>query len=263
MATQTQPLTQDSIDLEAFVTMLSIPASELARLVNQVKACMPLVSESRYTLQGALLICDGATLQMVATDGHRLALASLPGCTSPKFRALLPLTLLKRIAKLKGTQLVELALSETHIRLRGATIDEVSSLLVGNFPDYERVIPKIKANDAIRLNRPELLSKLQALRTNLAKGDVEVKLSASESTLVLRVKVSAGVYETDSVPIGHLSRTSAWLMSIRFLIDALKALPKGDTIIMYPPDAYRAMTLVADGHKDECKVIIMPRRDLD
>src|SRR5689334_17478062 len=54
--------------------LVKIPAAILEGLISKTKFAISL-EESRYTLNGGLLILKPETVAMVATDGHRLALA--------------------------------------------------------------------------------------------------------------------------------------------------------------------------------------------
>src|SRR5713101_4385320 len=55
-------------------TLVKIPAAIIENLIAKTKFAISM-EESRYTLNGGLLILKPDTLAMVATDGHRLALA--------------------------------------------------------------------------------------------------------------------------------------------------------------------------------------------
>jgi DNA polymerase-3 subunit beta len=55
-------------------TLVNIPATVLESLIAKTKFAISM-EESRYTLNGGLLIIKPDTLAMVATDGHHLALA--------------------------------------------------------------------------------------------------------------------------------------------------------------------------------------------
>jgi DNA polymerase-3 subunit beta len=65
------PLVNESVD---FGPTFSVPQKTLRDLVNQVHFAMA-VHDIRYYLNGILFIAEGSTLTLVATDGHRLALA--------------------------------------------------------------------------------------------------------------------------------------------------------------------------------------------
>ena len=65
------PLVNESVD---FGPTFSVPQKTLRDLVNQVHFAMA-VHDIRYYLNGILFVAEGRTLTLVATDGHRLALA--------------------------------------------------------------------------------------------------------------------------------------------------------------------------------------------
>ena len=65
------PLVNEAVD---FGPAFGIPQKTLRLLINQVHFAMA-VHDIRYYLNGILFIAEGRTLTLVATDGHRLALA--------------------------------------------------------------------------------------------------------------------------------------------------------------------------------------------
>jgi DNA polymerase-3 subunit beta len=127
--------------------LAEIPLSTLAQMISSTIFAIS-AEESRFTLNGALLILKPEGLIMVATDGHRLAMAEravpLPGLAAP-FRALLPKKAMSEILKLASddsSKLIEFSGNENHLFFR---IDKrllLSRKLTGNFPDFERVLPK-------------------------------------------------------------------------------------------------------------------------
>src|SRR5579885_298918 len=82
--------------------MAQIPIGLLASMIAKTIFAISM-EESRFTLNGSLLILKNNAISMVATDGHRLAMVEspveLPGVTSP-FRALLPRKAMGEIQKL-------------------------------------------------------------------------------------------------------------------------------------------------------------------
>src|SRR5262249_31868216 len=118
--------------------------------------------ESRFTLNGALLVLRKGGLVMVATDGHRLAMtestAELPGVTG-SFRALLPRQAMGELQKLAGevdpAAQVKFSGDENHLFFQLGERLLLSRKLTGNFPDYERVLPKDQPH-SLALNRDEL-----------------------------------------------------------------------------------------------------------
>jgi DNA polymerase-3 subunit beta len=127
--------------------LAEIPLSTLSQMIASTIFAIS-AEESRFTLNGALLILKPEGLVMVATDGHRLAMTEravpLSGIEAP-FRALLPKKAMSEILKLASddsTKLIEFSGNENHLFFR---IDKrllLSRKLTGNFPDFERVLPK-------------------------------------------------------------------------------------------------------------------------
>ncbi|MGC4012109.1 MAG: DNA polymerase III subunit beta [Pseudomonas sp.] len=65
------PLVQEAAD---FGPAFSVPQKTLKHLISQVHFAMA-VHDIRYYLNGILFVAEGKKLTLVATDGHRLALA--------------------------------------------------------------------------------------------------------------------------------------------------------------------------------------------
>src|SRR6187455_348483 len=81
------PLVQESAD---FGPMFSVPQKTLKNLIAQVHFAMA-VHDIRYYLNGILFVAEGKSLTLVATDGHRLALAQATLDTEiPKQEVILP-----------------------------------------------------------------------------------------------------------------------------------------------------------------------------
>src|SRR5258708_7674317 len=95
--------------------------------------------ESRYTLNGALLVVKTDGLAMVATDGHRLAHVERTGNgASAEVRALIPRKAMGEIQKLLGemdpASSVQFAKSESHLFFRFGERLLASQQLSGQFP---------------------------------------------------------------------------------------------------------------------------------
>ena len=82
--------------------LAEIPVALLASMIAKTIFAIS-TEESRFTLNGALLLLRADGLTMVATDGHRLAMVEyameLPGVTG-SYRALLPRKAMGEILKL-------------------------------------------------------------------------------------------------------------------------------------------------------------------
>jgi DNA polymerase-3 subunit beta len=107
--------------------------------------------ETRFQLMGALLKDKGKEFELVATDGHRLALIDFPKedakATLPN--VLIPKKALQEILKMDGgtDARIEIRHSENHLLFTVGSRQLIARLLDVNFPDYEKILSK--ANDRV------------------------------------------------------------------------------------------------------------------
>jgi DNA polymerase-3 subunit beta len=108
------------------------------------------MEESRFTLNGALLLMRPEGLTMVATDGHRLAYVQASpaesGTADKPFRALIPKKAMSELTKLSDDAGADakaiVAGDDNHLFFQLGQRLLITRKLTGNFPDYERVLPK-------------------------------------------------------------------------------------------------------------------------
>ena len=181
---------------ESSPSMMQIPGNLLRSMIQKTMFAIT-QEESRYSLNGALLVLLPGEIRMVATDGHRLALVSksieVPGIEG-EVKALIPRKTLVEIQKLIGDQEsvdLEFGSDENHIFFSVENKRLISRKLAGQFPNYELVIPRendrfvlAKAKefgDGVR--RAAIMSdeKLKAIRLSFKSGLVELTASSAEA----------------------------------------------------------------------------------
>jgi DNA polymerase-3 subunit beta len=232
------PLVNESVD---FGTPFSIPQKTLKGLIDQVHFAMA-VHDIRYYLNGILFIAEGKTLTLVATDGHRLALAQSPLDVEVPARqeVILPrktVLELQRLLKADVQQatasdaqeasadkaqagLIEMKFAHNQAKFSFSGMEFVTKLVEGKFPDYNRVIPKSHKN-SITLGRVPLLASLQraailtsekfkGVRVNIEPGVLRIGASNAEQE---EAKEELEIdYEGEAIDIGF---------NVTYLIDAL------------------------------------------
>jgi DNA polymerase-3 subunit beta len=145
------------------------------------------MEESRFTLNGSLLHLKPGQLTMVATDGHRLAMVEkdeqVPGLAAA-YRALLPRKamgeILKFAANAEPETPMKFAGDENHLFFQLGDRLLISRKLTGNFPDYERVLPKDQPN-SVKIRRDELRAAIE-----------RVMQFADERSHAIRIRFGAG-----------------------------------------------------------------------
>jgi len=176
---------------EGASTKMSLPQKVLKQLFMSVQYAMA-QQDIRYYLNGLLLVSAGDKITVVATDGHRLALASAAHNIKGMQEVILPRKTIIELSKLlaDSDEPVEVELSSTQARFSFGGIVLISKLVDGKFPDYARVIPTTH-NKKLLLNRIVLLQALQraAILTNekfkgvrwlLADGSLKIICSNNE-----------------------------------------------------------------------------------
>lgn len=176
--------------------LLTIQAGVLLKLIERTIFSIS-TEESRFTLNGALLLLKPDGITMVSTDGHRLALCQqvtdLPGEVS--FRALLPRKAMQELTKLlqelNSKDQIEFSGSENHLFFRAGERLVISRKLTGNFPDYERVLPAEQPHH-VEISREELRGTVEratqfsdershAIRLEFRAGEIKVYSSLSDT----------------------------------------------------------------------------------
>ena len=149
-------------------TRIKLPQKVLKELFLSVQYAMA-QQDIRYYLNGLLLVTGGGKITVVATDGHRLALASAVHKIEEIQEVILPRKTILELSKLMSDSddTVEFELSPTQARFSFGGIVLISKLVDGKFPDYTRVIPTTHSKMLV-LNRLVLLQALQraAILTN-------------------------------------------------------------------------------------------------
>jgi DNA polymerase-3 subunit beta len=176
--------------------LVKIPAKVLADVIAKTTFAISL-EESRYTLNGALLVLKPGSLTMVATDGHRLAMVetdhNFEGF-STETRVLVPKKAMSEVQRLAAEsgddEVVEFAQDESHLFFQFGGRLLTSRKLTGQFPNYEAVLPR-EVNKTVVLERAELQDALRrvsqladqrshAVKFMLAKEGLEISASSPE-----------------------------------------------------------------------------------
>jgi DNA polymerase-3 subunit beta len=248
---------------------LARPAGDSARFALGQKALRRLLSlvqyamaqqDIRYYLNGLLMVVEDRTLKLVATDGHRLALATLKlGADVPRQEVIVPRKTVLELSKLLGDNddEVSVELSATQAAFSFGAVDLVSKLVDGKFPDYGRVIPQGHKNrlqvgrEALRqaLQRAAILSneKFRGVRWVLAPGSLKIVSSnAEQEEAQEELEVQ---YAGDALDIGF---------NVNYLLDVLNNVPGSDIECAFGDASSSALVTYAS--EKDFKYVVMPMR---
>jgi DNA polymerase III subunit beta len=247
--------------------LAEIPIRTLASMIARTSFAISM-EESRFTLNGALLVMRPEGLVMVATDGHRLAFVQAPpaqsGDVEAQFRALIPKKAMVELSKLADDTAPEakatFAGDDNHLFFQVGHRLLITRRLTGNFPDYERVLPKDHVLLA-QLQKDEIRSAIErvaqfadersrAIRVHFTPGEVRVFSSS----------VEMGESE-ESVPSEYQGPDLEIGFNAQYLLDFLRVIPQ-DRVAFELKDQKSAgeMRPAGDSVPDQYRYVVMPMR---
>jgi DNA polymerase-3 subunit beta len=256
------------------VSSVSLPVATFRSLISKTIFAIS-NEESRYTLNGALLILKPESLAMVATDGHRLAhiekqgenLGSIPGGEK---KTLIPRKALAELQSLladvdpkdKDQAKVEFADDENQLFFRIGKRVLTSRKLTGQFPNYEAVLPRDN-NKFIIVKSEDLSGSIQRVAqfADERSGAIKIRLEQNE----LRISSSStesgesedtieAPYQFDALVVGFNSA---------YMLDFLKAIGNTGEVRLEFKDAQSAGQMRPEDAADDgyrYRYIIMPMR---
>lgn len=217
--------------------LAQIPLTLLSQMISSTIFAIS-SEESRFTLSGALLLVEEKRLVMVATDGHRLSLVErevdlpdLPGA----YRALLPKKAMSEIQKLASddpTKMIEFSGNDNHLFFR---IDKrllLSRKLTGNFPDYERVLPK-EHPLSIRISREELKAAIERVAQFADERSKAIRLRVLEGEVKVHSSISETGESEETIPVDYSGEEVEIGFNAQYLIDFLRSVDQAEIEFLF------------------------------
>jgi DNA polymerase III subunit beta len=208
----------------------SLPLDELKTMVGKVKFAIT-HEETRFQLNGALLKVQPNKMEMVATDGHRMALINFPSAVTGKSKKgsdltiLIPRKALDEILRLEvgpDQDDVRFGVSENQLFFEAGDRRLLARMIDVNFPNYMEVISR--DNDRrVMVDRERLLSTIK-----------RISLVANERTRAVRFDFSPGKLTVSStnpelgdaretVPIDYAGQPFFVGLNAAYVMDFLSA----------------------------------------
>ena len=244
---------------------MKIPAKLLADAIAKTTFAISL-EESRYTLNGALLVLKPGSLAMVATDGHRLAMVE----TDHKFegfsnetRVLIPkkaMTEVQRLVGKSGDDLqIEFGQDESHLFFQVGRRLLTSRKLTGQFPNYEAVLPR-DANKTLSLERVELQDALRRVAQLADQRSHAVKFTLT--TEGLEVSSSSPEYgeAKEIIEKEFKGETIAIGFNAQYLLDFLAAAADGPISFELKDEQSAGQLRPTGDETSRYRYVVMPMR---
>ena len=246
----------------AFPTKFSLPSKELRRLIDRTRFAISM-EETRYYLNGIFFHKQEQSLIAVATDGHRLASASmnLPNGADLLKGIIVPRKAISEIRKLiedfPSDTIINISVSETRVRVETENTSITSKLIDGNFPDYSRVIPEDNKN-ILSLDNISLSESVDRVSTIFSDKSRSVRLNLTNSKLTLEANSPDTGSASDELEIAYDGDDISIGFNARYLLD-LTAQIGSDKINIALKDS-SAPALISMPSDKNAFFVLMPMR---
>jgi len=223
--------------------------------------------DTRYFLNGALLVLKDEQMSLVATDGHRLALVTtkreVPDAEkgAEPVRIILPKKTLLELARLlvDGEDEVKYERGENHLFFDVGGRVLISRVIEGQFPAYERVIPK--GNDKrVEMERERITSAIRrvALLSNERSRAVKVRLEDGHAEVTSSSPEFGEAREV--LPVEYSGPALQICFNAQYVLEFL-AVVETDSVVLELKDEVSQAVLRPLGAADyDYTYVVMPMR---
>ena len=242
-----------------FEKKIVLPLETLQQMIDRVY--FSITQEQRYYLNGALMILKTGSIELVSTDGHRLAYTSCELDSlkmEEEIRGIVSKKTLGELKKLENDT-VQFDMDENNLFFKIDNRILISRIIEGKFPNYEAVIPKDNQN-TLTISRAEITSgirRVSLLSTERSRG-IKMALEKNQVSLFssnpeigeARDRVNAD-YDGQDVEIGFNSQ---------YLIDFLTTV-RTENVVFKIKDENSAV-LLKPGSSEDVKYlyVLMPMK---
>jgi DNA polymerase-3 subunit beta len=237
----------------------SISQKAFRQLLGKTQYSMA-AQDVRYYLNGLLLLVEGKELRAVATDGHRLAFASVEiDADLARQEMIIPRKTVIELNRLlvDSDDPLHITLAQNQVRFTFGSVVLVSKLIDGKFPDYERVVPASLKNHVTigrltlmqAMNRAAILTNEKFRGVRVVLGDNSLKLMAANAEQEEAQEEIEVAYSGDAIDVGF---------NVGYLLDVLNNV-HAEEIQWSFNDANSSALITVPGN-DRFKYVVMPMR---
>ncbi len=245
--------------------VVKIPAQVLRGMIAKTGFAIA-SEESRYTLNGALMVLKPESITMVATDGHRLAHVERSGekfdGISGELKTLVPkkcMDELKSLLDSTDAETIDFAKDESTLYFRIGQRLLTSRQLTGQFPNFEAVLPKDNSK-SINLHADELSAAISRVAQFADERSRAVRLKLENGELKLSASSSETGESEDSLETDYKGETLTIGFNAQYIIDFLKASGHGDVKLELKDAQSAGQLRPADSEEYKYRYIVMPMR---
>ena len=239
-------------------SQINISSQNLKNLITKTSFAMG-NQDWRHYLNGLYMMIDDKVITTVATDAHRLAMAtsSLNEALSESTSGIVPRKSINEIGKLVGdeSENVVIQLGQTSIAANVSGTTFVSKLIEGKFPDYEQVIPSGESSLLVvdRKNFSESLSRVSVLSSEKYKG---VRIITKKNSLNISANNPEKEQGEENLPCEYQGEEIDIAFNVNYLQEILSTIDSEKIEINF--FGSEKSCLITDPNSENLKYVVMP-----
>jgi DNA polymerase III subunit beta len=209
---------------------LTIKQNILKQMLTRTAFAMS-KEETRYVLNGICMEVEQKHIQLIATDGRRLAIIKKPHTTEMREgkTIIIPAKTIQELLKTlteEGDVVIKFTTNQGIFQINNTTI--ISRLIEGEFPNYQQAIPR-KAETLLIINKELLMPAIKRASLLTTAESQAIKLHLTKNRLTIS-KITPDVGETtEDVEAAYTGHELQIGFNPIYLLDVLKNIDE-DTV---------------------------------
>jgi DNA polymerase III subunit beta len=244
---------------------IQLPRAGLKEMVAKTQFAIT-GEDTRYFLNGALFVLRPDSMSLVATDGHRLALVTTKREAKGKKEAeelkpILPKKTLGELSRLltEGDGDVAFERGENHLFFQVGDRMLISRMIDGQFPAYERVIPK--NNDKhIEFERDRLTNAVKRVAILSNERSRAVKFQIEKNKVDVTSSSPEFGEARETLPVDYSGGSMQICFNAQYVLDFLSAVSTDVVALELKDEVSQAMMTPIGAEGYEYTYVIMPMR---
>ncbi len=220
--------------------------------------------DTRYFLNGALFVLKPQEMSLIATDGHRLALATASreggDAGGEEIQAILPRKTLGELSRLLATGEGDIRYTrgESHLFFEIDGRQLISRMIDAQFPAYERVIPTGNDN-RVEFERDRMASAIRRVALLSSERSHAVKFQIAESSAEVASSSPELGEAKEVLPVDYGGADLEICFNAQYVLDFL-AVADTDSVTLELKDDRSQAVMYPSGEKEAYTYVIMPMR---
>lgn len=218
--------------------------------------------ETRQVLNGLLLEREGRKLNMVGTDGHRLAVIKRnlgDAAKGDKLSYLIPKKALAELMKLIEDEDATFSFSAKNNHLAFMQGDQVivSRKIDGKFPNYQQVIPSDNKLQ-VSVNRDVLQHALKRVALLADEKSKMVRFDVQSGNITLTTDTTELGEAREEIPVSYSGKDVSIGLNAKYVLDVLNVIDD-EEVVLNLKDQNSSCLITSNKDKDY-QSIVMPMR---